>query len=118
MTNTELKNQIVDIQKEAGKDSITYDICKDALEEQTDFENPVEYLLERYDDTSLYYHFDEAFFTSYISDILFIINAYPKKVESINSKNLVKEASYLAYQIYLQDILIELDVLKKEDAQF
>ena len=118
MTNTEIKNQLINIQKEAEEDSITYDICKDALEEQTDFENPVEYLLERYGDTSLIYDLNEDFFNAYPSDILSALMTHPKRLQSLNKNNIVNEASYLAYQIYLQDILADLGLFVEDNTLF
>lgn len=104
MTNTEIQNQIIEIQKE-NPNSILWDICEKALTDGS--ENLITFLLEEYGDRSLQYHFDESFFQSHLFEIQQIVKDNLELAQRhVTIDNFVIESSWLAYQVKLQFLLI------------
>ncbi len=118
MTNTEIKNELIEIQR-YHPESILSDICEKALDSETELDTLAELLKSQHRDRGIKYSLDKHFFIAHLDEIESIIKdnlEYAKGHISLESH--VLDASWFAYQVTVQDLLVKLDLLQKEDARF
>ncbi|MCR9171540.1 MAG: hypothetical protein NXI10_03545 [bacterium] len=118
MNNTEIKKQLFELQKD-NPESILWDICEKVLVDEHSFDTMAEFLLSLYRDNGLRYDLANEFFDAHVDEIESCIQdnlELAKKYIDIETFRI--DASFLAYQIVLQELLLDLGLLKKEDAHF
>lgn len=85
----------------------------------TETEDPAGHLLGMYRDKGAMYDIDDAVFIFHAEAIVKTIRNHDKEIHLILSvENYTQELSYYAYQITLQNMLIEFGMITKEEAIF
>lgn len=118
MNNTELEKQLLELQK-GNPESILWDICEKATVDENSFNSMAEFLLSLYRDIGLRYDLANEFFDAHVDEIeTIIVDNLELAKKYIEIETFRIDASFLAYQIVLQNLLVELGLLKVEDAHF
>lgn len=116
MTHNEITNQLIDIQKNEPS-RLMAEIITEVLAINT--VDPIISLTERVGDLGIKYSLDTNFFTTYIEDIESIIKENPERAKKhIRLEHFVNDASWFAYQITLQNLLVDLGYFIEDEDLF
>lgn len=116
MNTKELKNTLYEIEQE-NLDTLLAEVIRQALE--LEGEEIKQSLLDSYKDLGLKYDLDKHFFIAFVDGITSIIEENVELAkEHIRIDEYILDASWLAYQITLQNLLLKLELLSEDETVF
>lgn len=113
MNTKEILNNIKDEYNDSFKGSVAIDLIENGGDE------PLQFMLDTYGDLSLKFILDPSLYTDWLDEMEEIIKNHIESAQShIQIASYMTDAVWFTYQVYIQEILIELGALESKNILF
>ncbi|GEM_PF-4440584 len=115
MSDVEINQALHQIVFKSETKTLQFEIALSAIENL----NPAEFLRESFKDKGLKYSLDQQIFVHYIEDVVNTLQNHEGKLEiPLRISDYYIELFYFAYQIKLQEMLLEYGAITEEEIVF